>query len=102
LQYPAGWLQAREIKFSQGFTRPGPRDYVGRSPLGQIESRALAGYTEYIDPELVLAYHTQGEVIYWQFRDIEVPGAEELGQKMAWVSGYSLEETPFASAFAGY
>ena len=26
LQYPAGWLQAREIKFSQGFTRPGPRD----------------------------------------------------------------------------
>lgn len=24
LQYPAGWLQAREIKFSQGYTRPGP------------------------------------------------------------------------------
>ena len=41
LQYPAGWLQAREIKFSQGFIRPGPRDYVGRAPLGQIESRAL-------------------------------------------------------------
>ena len=33
LQYPAGWLQAREIKFSQGYTRPAPRDYVGRSPL---------------------------------------------------------------------
>ena len=28
LQYPAGWLQAREIKFSQGFTAPAPRDYV--------------------------------------------------------------------------
>ena len=26
LQYPAGWLQAREIKFSQGYTLPGPRD----------------------------------------------------------------------------
>ena len=36
LQYPAGWLQAREIKFSQGYTRPGPRDFVGRAPLGQI------------------------------------------------------------------
>lgn len=24
LQYPAGWLQAREIKFSQGYTKPGP------------------------------------------------------------------------------
>jgi len=54
LQYPAGWLQAREIKFSQGFTRPGPRDYVGRAPLNQAETRALAGYTRYLDPELVL------------------------------------------------
>ena len=26
LQYPAGWLRAREIKFSHGYTRPGPRD----------------------------------------------------------------------------
>ena len=24
LQYPAGWLRAREIKFSQGYTRPAP------------------------------------------------------------------------------
>ena len=102
LNYPAGWLQARENKFSQGFTRPGPRDYVGRAPLDQPETRALAGYTEYLDPELVLAYHTQGEVIYWQFRDIEVPGAEELGQELARASGYELEETPFESAFAGY
>lgn len=102
LQYPAGWLQAREIKFSQGFTRPGPRDYVGRAPLDQLESRALAGYTEYIDPALVLAYHTQGKVIYWQFRDYDIPGARELGEKMAQASGYSLEDTPFESSFAGY
>ena len=102
LQYPAGWLQAREIKFSQGFTRPGPRDYVGRAPLDQIESRALAGYTEVIDPELVLAYHTQGQVIYWQFQDYVVPGARELGEEFARVSGYELEEVPFESSFAGY
>ena len=102
LNYPAGWRQAREIKFSQGFTRPGPRDYVGRAPLNQLETRALAGYTEAIDPALVLAYHSQGRVIYWQFADIEVPGARQLGERMAQVSGYNLEQTPFESAFAGY
>lgn len=102
LQYPAGWLQAREIKFSQGFTQPGPRDYVGRAPLNQLESRALAGYTEAIDPVLVLAYHSQGKEIYWQFKDIEVPGARELGEEFARVSGYRLADTPFASSFAGY
>ena len=102
LQYPAGWLQAREIKFRQGYTRPGPRDYVGRAPLNQLESRALAGYTEAVDPALVLAYHTQGKVIYWQFEDVVVPGARELGERLAQVSGYELADTPYESAFAGY
>ena len=102
LQYPAGWLQAREIKFSQGFTKPGPRDYVGRAPLTQLEARALAEYTEAVDPALVLAYHSQGEVIYWQFQDYEIPGARELAEAFARVSGYRAEDTPFESSFAGY
>ena len=102
LNYPAGWLQAREIKFSQGFVSPGPRDYVGRFPLDQQETRALLGYTEHVDPALVLAYHSQGKEIYWQFRDIFVPGAEALGQELARVSGYTLADTPYESSFAGY
>ncbi len=102
LQYPAGWLQAREIKFSQGFTRPGPRDYVGRAPLDQQETRSLADYTEEVDPALVLAFHSQGGVIYWQFEDYVVPGAEALGEEFARLSGYTLEDTPYASSFAGY
>ena len=102
LQYPAGWLQAREIKFAQGYDRPGPRDFVGRAPLAQRESIALAEYTEAVDPALVLAYHTQGQVIYWQYQDLEVPGARELAEEFARVSGYALEDVPYASGFAGY
>ena len=102
LNYPAGWLQAREIKFAQGYTSPGPRDYVGRAPLDQMETRALAELTEKLDPDLVLAYHSQGKEIYLQFRDYEVPGAKELGEVMARVSGYTLADTPYASSFAGY
>ena len=102
LQYPAGWLMAREIKFMQGYTSPAPRDYVGRAPLNQPESLALYDYTQRIDPELVLAYHTQGKVIYWQYADIEIPGAEELARRFSEVSGYALEDVPYASSFAGY
>ena len=102
LQYPAGWLRAREIKFSQGYRYPGPRDYVGRAPLSQKESRALAGYTEYINPDLILTYHAQGKEIYWQFDDIEIPGARELGQRLADVSGYTLTEPAENSSYAGY
>ena len=102
LQYPAGWLMAREIKFAAGYDRPGPRDYVGRAPLTQRESRALAEYTRAVDPRLVLAYHTQGKVIYWQFRDYQVEGARALAEEFARVSGYQMEDTPYESSFAGY
>ncbi len=102
LQYPAGWITAREIKFAAGFDRAGPRDYVGRAPLTQRESRALAGYTEVLDPRLVLAFHTQGKIIFWQFQDYEVPGARELAEEFAGVSGYNMEDTPYESSFAGF
>ena len=102
LQYPAGWLTAREIKFTQGYTRPGPRDFVGRFPLSQPEVQALADYTQRVDPAIVIAWHSQGEVIYWQFGGIEVEGARELAERFADVSGYRLEDTPYNSSFAGY
>lgn len=102
LNYPAGWEQAMMIKFRQGFIGPAPRDYVGRAPLNQVETRAIAGYTQALDPELILAYHSQGEEIYWRFLDYEVEGAEELGEELARVSGYALSTTPYASGFAGY
>ena len=101
-QYPAGWLRAREIKFMQGYTSPAPRDYVGRAPLSQAESLALYDYTNRVAPALVLAYHTQGGVIYYQYGGIEVPGARELAERFAEVSGYEIEDVPYASSFAGY
>lgn len=102
LQYPAGWLKARDIKFSQGYTRPGPRDFVGRAPLNQREAIALARYTLRVDPALVIALHTQGKAIYWKFQEDFVAGAQELGTEFARLSGYALEDTPYNSSFAGY
>lgn len=102
LNYPARWDEAREIKFSQGYTMPAPRDYVGEAPLSQPESRALFNITEEFDPALVIAWHTQGQEIYWKFLDLEPPGAQALGLEMASASGYRLEDVPYASSFAGY
>lgn len=102
LNYPAGWENAREIKFAQGYTRPGPRDYVGQAPLDQRESAAMARYTRLLEPRLTLAYHSQGEVIYWKYLDMEPPGARAIGERFAEVSGYTLDDTPYASGFAGY
>ena len=102
LQYPAGWEQARENKFAQGIRSPAPADYVGPAPLSAPESRAVADFTRRFDPALVLALHTQGEVIYWRYRGFEPVGARQIGELFADLSGYALEDAPFASGFAGY
>lgn len=102
LQYPAGWDEAREIKFAQGFTMPGPRDYVGTAPLSQPESRAVYNFTLDHDFKLTLSYHTQGNVIYWKYLDYEPENSYAIGRRFAELSGYSLELTPPGSAYAGY
>ena len=102
LQYPAGWEQARANKAAQGIVSPAPADYVGPSPLSAPEARAMYDYTLALDPSLILAYHTQGQVIYWKFLDYEPDNSRQIAATFSAVSGYAAEETPFASGFAGY
>lgn len=102
LNYPANWERARELKYEQGFISPAPRDFVGESPLSEPESRAMYDITLRHDFRLILAYHTQGEIIFWKYLDYEPPGAEEIGNLMSQRSGYSLALTPEYSSYAGY
>ena len=102
LQFPAGWEQAKEIKYSQGFNKPAPRDFVGYGPLTEPESLAIYNFTLMHDFRLVIAYHTQGQEIYWQFQNFNPPDSLEIGEKFAQASGYRLAETPYNSSFAGY
>ena len=102
LQYPAGWENAREIKFAQGYVSPAPRDFVGTSPLEAPESRAVYNYTLDHDFAITVSYHTQGEVIYWQYLDYEPENAYEIARRFSELSGYAVEDVPYASGFAGY
>ena len=102
LQFPAGWEQARKIKFEQGFTSPAPRDYVGQGPLVAPESLAIYNFTLAHNFGLVIAYHTQGRVIFWKFLNYNPPNAVYIGRQFSNVSNYTLEDTPYSSSFAGY
>jgi g-D-glutamyl-meso-diaminopimelate peptidase len=102
LGYPAGWENARAIKFAQGFTRPGPRDYVGTRPLEAPEDRAVYDLTNRERFDRALAYHTQGGEIYWEYRGYAPQGSYALAQRFAAASGYAVANVPYDSGFAGY
>lgn len=102
LQFPAGWEKAKEIKYNQGFNKPSPRDFVGYGPLTEPEALAIYNFTLSHNFNLILAYHTQGQEIYWNFQNINPPNGYEIGKKFANSSGYKLANVPFNSSFAGY
>ena len=102
MQFPAGWDNAKEIKYAQGFNKPAPRDFVGFDHLTEPESLSIYNFTLSHDFRLILAYHTQGQEIYWNFQNINPPLGDEIGTRFANSSGYLLTEVPYNSSFAGF
>jgi len=96
-QFPACWETERERRAVAG---PGPRDYTGEAPLTEPEAKALAEFTEKQDFRLVMALHTQGREIYWNYRDLEPPEAEKAAIRLAELSGY--EAVKLTGSDAGY
>nr|MBC9198377.1 peptidase M14 [Paenibacillus sp. PL91] len=84
-QFPAFWEE--ECK-RRGIAGPGPRDYPGPFPLSEPEAFAMARFTQTIGFDAVVALHTQGREIYWNYRDFEPAEAEQLARRLGQVSGY--------------
>ncbi|TVY00415.1 M14 family metallopeptidase [Cohnella terricola] len=84
-QFPAHWEEERERRAIPG---PAPRDYGGEKPLSEPEALALAEFTEQNDFHAVLALHTQGEEIYWNYRGEEPEESRRWANRLAVASGY--------------
>ncbi len=102
LNYPARWDEAKALEPTFGVYGPAPVRYAGPSPLSEPESRAMVNFTRQINPKLVIAYHTQGRVIYWEFFNIYPPRSREIGELFAKATGYLLASTAPEDAYAGY
>lgn len=99
--YPAEWERSREEARRLGILGPGPTRYGGPFPLSEPETEAVTQFVRDHNFRLVLAYHTQGEVIFWQFEDLQPPEARSIGEMFSRASGYRLAEIFGIGAYAG-
>ena len=65
--FGAGWEILREQERRNGIFGPSPRQYGGPKPFSEPETQALKLFTEKIQPDYTVSYHTKGEEIYWYF-----------------------------------
>ncbi len=95
-QFPAQW----EREARRGTSVPAPRNYSGPSPLSEPEARAMADFTRAHDFRLVIAFHTQGEEIYWGFEGLEPAESERIVTVFSEASGYL--PVRYVQSWAGY
>jgi g-D-glutamyl-meso-diaminopimelate peptidase len=100
--YDAAWLLGKEAAEALGITGPGPTRYPGPYPLSEPESRAVVRFTQAHNFRLVIAYHSQGRVVYWNFMNMAPQEAGIIGERMARISGYALEEASGVTSYSGY
>jgi g-D-glutamyl-meso-diaminopimelate peptidase len=100
--YNAAWELSKQAEAQYGITGPGPTRYSGPSPESEPETQAIVRFTRNHNFRLVLAYHSQGQVIYWNFMDMAPPVARLIGEHLSRASGYRLDQTVGIASYAGY
>lgn len=95
-QFPANW----EREAARGPKQPAPRNYSGTAPLTEPEAIAMADFTRAHDFRLVIAWHTQGEEIYWGYEGLEPPESEQITNLFVDISGY--RPVRYLQSWAGY
>ncbi len=100
--YDAAWKESKQAEAGLGITGPGPTRYSGPYPVSEPETRAMVAFTRNHDFRLVMAYHTQGRVIYWNFQNLAPAEAKTIGENLARISGYKLDEATGVASYAGY
>ncbi len=61
-QYAADWAN---IKNNTG--HPSYKNYKGTAPHTSAETKAIVNFTYELDPEIAVAYHSAGKILFWNF-----------------------------------
>ena len=96
-QFPAHWEKEFKRRATKG---PAPLNYPGPCSLSEPEAQAMANFTREHNFRLVMAFHTQGEEIYWGYEKMEPTESAEIVKRLQRVSGYRAIR--YVDSNAGY
>ncbi|MBQ1413235.1 MAG: M14 family metallocarboxypeptidase [Clostridia bacterium] len=97
--FNAGWDEMRAAAMERGISGPQPGGWTGAYPESEPETQAIVALCRQLRFRHVVAFHAQGEEIYWNYRSFTPPRAHLMARILSASSGYRLGE-PSANASA--
>lgn len=87
----AGWKELKKRELEMGISGPAMTRFGGFSPESEPETIALCSLCRTTPIRHAVAFHSQGEVIYWSYGEKMPKRAKKMAQIMAASSGYALD-----------
>lgn len=91
--YNAGW---RAVK-----TRPSPTKYAGAYSESEPETKAVVDFVRKENFDMLIAFHSQGGEIYYDFDGMTAEKSIKIAEKMAAASGYAVRRPEGSASFGG-
>ena len=88
--FDADWQNVKRRELELGISSPSSSRYGGEKTESEPETRAIVRLCERVRYERVLALHSQGREIYWDFGKNTPKCCLVLAEEMAKVSGYKV------------
>lgn len=90
-----------DAKWSMVIEECAPTKYGGEYPESEPETRAVTNLIRNNKFDVLLAFHSQGREIYYDFDGLAAENSRRLAEKMAEESGYAVRTPVGTAAFGG-
>ncbi len=100
--YNAQWSKGKLLEQKNNIFFGCATRYGGEFPESESESASLCALTREKKPDCVIAFHSQGEEIYYDFNGYVPKNAYELAKIIKKMTGYELSTPEPLASFGGY
>lgn len=90
-----------DAKWKMVMEKPSPSKYGGEMAESEPETRAVVEFVRTMNFDMLLAFHSQGREIYYDFDGMEGERSREIANKMAEESGYAVCRPEGTASFGG-
>jgi g-D-glutamyl-meso-diaminopimelate peptidase len=100
--FDAGWHILHRMEREAGITGPAPTRFGGEFPESEPETRLLTALCRSTPFRHVLAFHSQGEEIYWHYGPDTPKQSALMARILALTSGYCAASPEGLAAHGGF